>query len=263
GGSGRDERQLPAGVHGRPPVAGRSGALVARVLVRQVGGRYARGRLDRFSRRPVDRLEWKRHHHGRQSAGANPAARLRTPRDRSHRRRSQGVHEAVDGHAETTNRGRYRARGRDLPGKREIVSAHEMNVYKSTLKKAQGSWLWALGRFGLRDGASEPAQSEPRAQSRKPRAPLSRIPRHLIGMLIACPCVLTAALALAQTAVPRLPPALPNPPAASLQAPLDPGYAALIAMCKTPPPARGGRGPGGGARGVPPPQGVRDYTVTE
>jgi gluconolactonase len=75
--------------------------------------------------------------------------------------------------------------------------------------------------------------------------------------------VLTPALLLAQTAVPRLPPALPNPPAASLQAPLDPGYAALIATCKTPPPARGGRGPGGGARGVPPPQGVRDYAVSE
>ena len=75
-------------------------------------------------------------------------------------------------------------------------------------------------------------------------------------------CVLTPALVVAQTAVPRLPPASPNPPPASLQAPLDPRYAALIATCKTPPPARGGRGPGG-ARGVPPPQGVRDYTVTE
>jgi gluconolactonase len=80
---------------------------------------------------------------------------------------------------------------------------------------------------------------------------------------MAGPCVLTAALALAQTAVPRLPPASVNPSPASLQAPLDPGYAALIATCKTPPPARSGRGPGAGARGVPPPQGVRDYTVTE
>jgi gluconolactonase len=82
-------------------------------------------------------------------------------------------------------------------------------------------------------------------------------------MLAAGLCVLIPALVLAQTAVPRLPPPLPNPSATSLQAPLDPGYAALIATCKTPPPARGGRGPGGGARGVPPPQGVRDYTVTE
>jgi gluconolactonase len=82
-------------------------------------------------------------------------------------------------------------------------------------------------------------------------------------MLMAGLCVLTPALVVAQTTVPRLSPASPNPPPASVQAPLDPGYTALIATCRTPPPARGGRGPGGGARGVPPPQGVRDYTVTE
>src|SRR5712692_9327121 len=85
-------------------------------------------------------------------------------------------------------------------------------------------------------------------------------------ILVAALSVVTPALVLAQTVVPRLAPAPPNPPAASVQAPLDPGYAALIATCKTPPPARGGRGPGGargGARGVPPPQGVRDYTVTK
>ena len=79
-------------------------------------------------------------------------------------------------------------------------------------------------------------------------------------------CVLTSALLVAQTMAPRLPPAPPNLPAASLQAPLDPGYAALIAMCKTPPPARGGRGRAGapgGARGAPPPQRLREYTVTE
>jgi gluconolactonase len=75
--------------------------------------------------------------------------------------------------------------------------------------------------------------------------------------------MLTAALLVAQAVVPRLPPASPNPPAASLQAPLDPGYAALIAACKTPPPARGGGGARGAARGAPPPQGVRDYTVAE
>ncbi|HZJ33388.1 MAG TPA: hypothetical protein VFD21_17565, partial [Vicinamibacterales bacterium] len=42
----------------------------------------------------------------------------------------------------------------------------------------------------------------------------------------------------------------PSTPA-HLQAPRDPGYAALIATCKTPPPAapaRGGGAPGGGAR---------------
>ena len=83
--------------------------------------------------------------------------------------------------------------------------------------------------------------------------------------LVAGLCVLTSALLVAQTTAPRLPPAPPSPPVASVQAPLDPGYAALIATCKMPPPARGGRGPAGargGGRGVQP-QGVRDYTVTE
>ena len=84
-----------------------------------------------------------------------------------------------------------------------------------------------------------------------------------VSSVMAGLCLVTAALLVAQTAPPRLPPAPPNPPAASLQAPLDPGYAALIATCKTPPPARGGRGPGGGARGAPAPQGIRDYAVTE
>ncbi|HMD36442.1 MAG TPA: SMP-30/gluconolactonase/LRE family protein [Vicinamibacterales bacterium] len=85
--------------------------------------------------------------------------------------------------------------------------------------------------------------------------------RHSAAIAAAL-CVPTSALVAAQAAVPRLPSASPNPPPASLQAPLDPGYGALIAACRTPPPARG-RGPGGGARGAPPPQGVRDYTVTE
>jgi len=80
-------------------------------------------------------------------------------------------------------------------------------------------------------------------------------------IVVAALCAATSALAVAQTTVPRLP-ADANPPAPSLQAPLDPGYAALIASCRTPPPARGGRGPAG-ARGAPPPQGVRSYTVAE
>jgi gluconolactonase len=78
-------------------------------------------------------------------------------------------------------------------------------------------------------------------------------------------CMLTAAL-VAQNAVPRLPPATSNPSGPSVQAPLDSNYAALIATCKTPPATPGGRGPGGGrggARGAPPPQGIRDYAVTD
>jgi gluconolactonase len=85
-----------------------------------------------------------------------------------------------------------------------------------------------------------------------------------IGILVAGLYLLIPAPLVAQTAAPRLPPAPANPPAPSVQAPLDPGYAALIATCKTPPTA-GGRGPGGargGVRGAPP-QGVRDYVVTD
>src|SRR5262245_43784340 len=79
--------------------------------------------------------------------------------------------------------------------------------------------------------------------------------------------VITITLAVAGSAVllgqeaPRLPPPPANPPAPSVQAPADPGYAALLAQCKTPPPARGRGGPGGrGGRGAEP-QGVREYTV--
>ena len=73
-----------------------------------------------------------------------------------------------------------------------------------------------------------------------------------------------SSLLFAQTDVPRLPAGAEDIKPASVQAPLDPGYQALIAMCKTPPQGRG-RGPGGPARGRGPaaPQGVREYTVTE
>src|SRR2546423_1457933 len=76
-------------------------------------------------------------------------------------------------------------------------------------------------------------------------------------------CALGSALLAAKTAAPRLPPAPANPPAPSVQGPLDPGYAALIATCKTPPPAARGRGARGGAPGAAPPPGVRDSAVTE
>jgi gluconolactonase len=80
-------------------------------------------------------------------------------------------------------------------------------------------------------------------------------------------CVLGSTFALAQSEAPRLPPPPANPPAPSLQAAADPGYAAFIAMCKTAPPARGGRA-GGAGRGAAPggrgaqPPGPRDYTVS-
>jgi len=82
-----------------------------------------------------------------------------------------------------------------------------------------------------------------------------------IGMLVA------ALTLVAQTSVPRLPPAEPrNPSGPSVQAPQDPEYAALVATCKTPPATPGGRGPAGGrggVRGAPPPQGIRDYAVAD
>jgi gluconolactonase len=81
-------------------------------------------------------------------------------------------------------------------------------------------------------------------------------------VLFSCSLVFATSVAFAQIAL---------PPGASPQGPQDPGYQALIAMCKTPPPAPANRGGGGGARGggaaapaqpatFPPPP--ADYTVT-
>src|SRR5688572_11103875 len=78
-------------------------------------------------------------------------------------------------------------------------------------------------------------------------------------------CVLGSAVAQAQNQPPRLPPPAANAPAPLVQAPADPGYAALIATCKTPPPAGRGRGGAGGrAGGAPAPvPGIREYKVPE
>ncbi len=88
------------------------------------------------------------------------------------------------------------------------------------------------------------------------------------GILTVALSAIGAAVVFAQAEPPRLPPVAPNAPAPSLQSAVDPGYAALIATCKTPPPGRGGRAGGparGGAAGRGPaaPQGVREYTVTD
>jgi gluconolactonase len=87
------------------------------------------------------------------------------------------------------------------------------------------------------------------------------------GILTIALCVLGSSFVLGQGQAPPLPPAPANPPMPSLQATNDPGYAAVIAKCQTPPPARGARGGGGarggaGARGAEP-QGPRAYAVTE
>jgi gluconolactonase len=73
--------------------------------------------------------------------------------------------------------------------------------------------------------------------------------------------VLAMVVTLVQDAAPPLPPSSPNPSAPSVSAPDDPGWNALIATCKTPPPPRGGTAGRGGARGAPLP-GPRDYHVT-
>ena len=79
-------------------------------------------------------------------------------------------------------------------------------------------------------------------------------------------CTAGSALLVAQAEPPRLPAGAESTPALSVQAPLDPGYSLLTATCKTAPPARGGRGPGGARGGggrAAEPAGVRSYTVTE
>ena len=88
------------------------------------------------------------------------------------------------------------------------------------------------------------------------------------GILTVALTAIGAAVVFAQAEPPRLPPPAPNAPAPSLQSAVDPGYAALIATCKTPPPAaeaaravpreaaRRGRGPQA-------PQGTAEYSVTE
>ena len=73
--------------------------------------------------------------------------------------------------------------------------------------------------------------------------------------------LLCSIIAFGQDLAPPLPPAPPSPQPPSLSAPDDPGWNALIATCRNPPPPRGG-GPGrGGARGGQAP-GPREYTVT-
>jgi gluconolactonase len=83
------------------------------------------------------------------------------------------------------------------------------------------------------------------------------------GILTTVLAAFGSAAVLAQTEPPRLPPAPANAAAPSLQSAADPGYQALIGMCKTPPPQGRGRGPGGNRGRGPQAQGVRDYMVTE
>jgi gluconolactonase len=83
------------------------------------------------------------------------------------------------------------------------------------------------------------------------------------GILASVVSVLVPVLVVAQGQPPRLPAGATTTPPASVQAPADPGYEALIKMCTTPPPPGRGRGAGGRGGGAAPAQGIRDYTVTE
>jgi gluconolactonase len=85
------------------------------------------------------------------------------------------------------------------------------------------------------------------------------------GVLIITICLAGSLAVLAQSQPPRLPAPAANAPAPLVQAPADPGYAALIATCKTPPPAGRGRGGAGGrGGGAPAPvPGIREYKVPE
>jgi gluconolactonase len=80
-------------------------------------------------------------------------------------------------------------------------------------------------------------------------------------MLAFAVCVAGSPFVWGQDGVPNLPAPPANPPAISLQAPADPGFAALILTCRTPPPPRGA-GPGGRGGGPQPQPGPREYTVT-
>ena len=81
---------------GRPlPEAPES--VVAGLFDGHVGRRHAGDRQHRLSRRPVDRLGRQHDHRGGKGSRANPAARLRPPRDRGHGGRSQGLYETLVG----------------------------------------------------------------------------------------------------------------------------------------------------------------------
>lgn len=71
---------------------------------------------------------------------------------------------------------------------------------------------------------------------------------------------LSSMLTMGQEQVPPLPATAADPRTPSLSAPDDPGWNALIATCKMPPPPRAGGAGRGGARGGAPP-GLRDYNV--
>ena len=126
--SSRAEHGVPADLHRRARASRRSAALVERLLVREMGGRYAGGRTSGFR----DGL-WADFNGSPLTDRARiteriPAAVVRTTRGRRHGRRSQRLHAAVDRHAEPAHLARHRPAGVRLSRKRErrsLISAAE------------------------------------------------------------------------------------------------------------------------------------------
>jgi gluconolactonase len=91
----------------------------------------------------------------------------------------------------------------------------------------------------------------------------SRAQRRKFGQLlvegVVALCLAGAASIAAQDVAPLLPPARADAPAPSISSPDDPGLAALIATCRTPPPPR--RAAPGAGRGTPAPA-ARTYAVS-
>ena len=84
------QRRLPADLPRRSRAAGRSDSLVEGVLCRPLGGRHARRRLHRFSRRPVARLPRQSVDECRQGPRADHPAGLRSSEHRGDGGRPEG-----------------------------------------------------------------------------------------------------------------------------------------------------------------------------
>ena len=80
------------------PLPRRSATVVFRLLVRKVGARHAGCPNKRLPRRSVGRPQRQPDHGIGEDHRAIQAPELRQPRNRSHRRRSQSLHGAVDRH---------------------------------------------------------------------------------------------------------------------------------------------------------------------
>ena len=137
----------------------------------QVGGRHAGRRTRADSATNVDRLERER---ASTSAAkvqrANPAARLRAPRDRGHRRRSRRrTRKPWTVTLKQRIARRHRARGRNLPGEREVVSAHEVNGIRTPFQpdRSPPPVPVAKTRMKLRWTGSRFAYHSPRPSPRR------------------------------------------------------------------------------------------------